>query len=120
MEEDISKELDETTAELRKQPGLLSDLKLLGSMGASAKDSVYITATYVDTKGGEPVTIEKRGNAVKALLEFVNESRKYANERYKALRVATDTVWLYSWLQDHSPKTNIELIEEAPAEVSDL
>jgi pimeloyl-CoA synthetase len=77
------------------------------------KPVVKVSASILDTKTGETLTVTKEGGTrTKVLLSFMWDARKYADKNHKILRLTTDDMTVYSELKQHYPTLNVELLEE--------
>ncbi len=77
-----------------------------------------VSASILDTKTGETLTVTKEGgNRTKVLLSLMWDARKYADKDHKVIHITTDDMTVYSELKQHYPTWNIELLEETEPEV---
>ncbi len=76
-----------------------------------------VSASILDTKTGETLTVTKEGGTrTKVLLSFMWDVRKYADKDHKVIRITTDDITVYSELKQHYPTWNMELLGEAESE----
>jgi hypothetical protein len=74
---------------------------------------VFIRMVILNKQTGEQRTIESRGGReVLTLLKFAAKVRKFANPKWKILRIETDSVTAYSYMREHKPDLPVDLVAE--------
>ena len=74
---------------------------------------VFARMEIVNVETEERKVIESRSRFQSwALLKFILKSMRYANPKWKILRIETDSLMVYSYVKEHKPELPIEAVAD--------
>ena len=74
---------------------------------------VYIRMEIQNVESGEKKTIESKGKKETwVLMKFMAKAGRYANPKWKILRIETDSLMVYSYVKEHKPELPIEAVAD--------